>query len=194
VHQTIYFPEVKAFCVCHPPIADQPRIARILDEVLEGIATASGHGQDRARADRGAGRLQEAQHGADLVEGRGGRKGDVTVAKNYLREEEIDQLNRIVVMFLDFAEDQARRRKQIFLRDWRTRLDDFLRFNERAVLPGPGKVSREQADSLAERAYDEFAARRRAELEAAAEADALEQLRGAVEELPAARKRKPPKR
>jgi hypothetical protein len=128
------------------------------------------------------------------VEGRGGRKGDVTVAKNYLREEEIDQLNRIVVMFLDFAEDQARRRKQIFLRDWRTRLDDFLRFNERAVLPGPGKVSREQADSLAERAYDEFAARRRAELEAAAEADALEQLRGAVEELPAARKRKPPKR
>ena len=44
------------------------------------------------------------------------RKGDVTVAKNYLREGEIDELNRIVVMFLDFAEDQARRRKQIFLR------------------------------------------------------------------------------
>jgi len=45
------------------------------------------------------------------------RKGDVTVAKNYLREDEIDELNRIVVMFLDFAEDQARRRKQVFLND-----------------------------------------------------------------------------
>jgi hypothetical protein len=51
------------------------------------------------------------------------RKGDVTIVKNYLREAEIDGLNRIVVMFLDFAEDQARRRKQIFLDDWRTRLD-----------------------------------------------------------------------
>jgi hypothetical protein len=122
------------------------------------------------------------------------RKGDVTVAKNYLAEEEIDQLNRIVVMFLDFAEDQAKRRKQIFLQDWRTRLDDFLRFNERAVLPGAGKVSREQADALAEQAYDEFAARRREQLEAAAEADALEQLRSEVDKLPSASKSKPPKR
>ena len=55
------------------------------------------------------------------------RKGDVTIAKNYLYEDEITELNRIVVMFLDFAEDQARRRRQIFLRDWQTRLDDFLR-------------------------------------------------------------------
>ena len=69
------------------------------------------------------------------------RKGDVAVAKNYLHESEITELNRIVVMFLDFAEDQAQRRKQIFLRDWQTRLDDFLRFNERAVLPGAGRCS-----------------------------------------------------
>ncbi len=67
------------------------------------------------------------------------RKGDGTVAKKYLREGEIDGLNRIVVMFLDFAEDQARRRKQIFLNDWRTRLDDFLRLNERAILRMPGR-------------------------------------------------------
>jgi hypothetical protein len=61
------------------------------------------------------------------------RKGDVTVAKNYLRENEIGKLNRIVVMFLDFAEDQARRRRQIFMTDWESRLDEFLRFNERPV-------------------------------------------------------------
>lgn len=77
------------------------------------------------------------------------RKGDVTVAKNYLREDEINELNRVVVMFLDFAEDQARRKKQIFLRDWKTRLDEFLRFNERAVLPDAGVVSREDADRKA---------------------------------------------
>lgn len=52
------------------------------------------------------------------------RKGDVTVAKNYLREVEISELNRLVVMFLDYAEDQARRRKQIFLSDWQVKLDE----------------------------------------------------------------------
>jgi hypothetical protein len=60
------------------------------------------------------------------------RKGDVTVAKNYLKHAEIDELNRIVTMWLDFAEDQARRRKQVFLKDWDTKLDEFLKFNDRA--------------------------------------------------------------
>lgn len=63
---------------------------------------------------------------ADAAEPNMGRKSGVMVTKNYLREDEITELNRIVVMFLDFAEDQARRRKQIFLKDWKTRLDDFL--------------------------------------------------------------------
>jgi hypothetical protein len=119
------------------------------------------------------------------------RKGDVTVAKNYLREGEIDELNRIVVMFLDFAEDQARRRKQIFLRHWQTRLDDFLRLHERAILPDAGKVSRAQADALAEQEYDRFAARRRAQLESEAEADTLKQLEAEVQKLPAAKKPAP---
>ncbi len=88
-------------------------------------------------------------------------KTDVTTAKNYLREDEIGPLNRIVVMFLDYAEDQAERRKQVFLDDWRTKLDDFLRFNDRPVLRDAGKVSREAADRKAKEAYDAFAARRR---------------------------------
>jgi hypothetical protein len=62
------------------------------------------------------------------------RKADVTIAKNYLRQEEISELNRVVVMWLDYAEDQARRRKQVFLRDWETKLNEFLAFNERRVL------------------------------------------------------------
>lgn len=97
------------------------------------------------------------------------RKGDVTVAKNYLREDEINELNRIVVMFLDFAEDQARRRKQIFLRNWQTRLDDFLRLNERAILHGDARGSRLDR----RREYERFAARRRSEREDEEEAGML---------------------
>lgn len=104
------------------------------------------------------------------------RKGDVTVAKNYLSESEISELNRIVVMFLDFAEDQARRRKQVFLRDWPTKLDDFLKFNERAVLPNAGKVSREAADRVASEAYEAFSTRRRAEMEAEEETKLMQDL------------------
>ena len=115
------------------------------------------------------------------------RKGDVTVAKNYLSAEEIDELNRIVVMFLDFAEDQARRRKQIFLRDWETRLDDFLRFNDRRVLPDAGSVSREAADAKAAEEYEHFAAARRAYLESEGEGEAMRLLEQAAKQLPTAR-------
>jgi len=116
------------------------------------------------------------------------RKGDVIVAKNYLRADEIDGLNRIVVMFLDYAEDQAKRRKQVFLADWKTKLDEFLRFNERGVLPDAGKVSREAADKKAEREYERFAERRRSEVEAQAERDAIRQLEATAKKLP---KKKP---
>ncbi len=64
------------------------------------------------------------------------RVGDVTVAKNYLSAGEITELNRIVTMWLDFAEDQARRRRQVFMEDWREKLDQFLAFNDRDVLAG----------------------------------------------------------
>ena len=93
------------------------------------------------------------------------RKEDVTVAKNYLNRDEIDELNRIVVMWLDFAEDKARRRKQVFLKEWAERLDDFLLFNERDVLTHTGKVSKKAADDQAKMQYEKFADRRRAFLE-----------------------------
>jgi hypothetical protein len=130
-------------------------------------------------------RADSAQPNMGLTAWKSGvvRKGDVTVAKNYLREAEINELNRIVVMFLDFAEDQARRRKQIFLHNWQSRLEDFLRLNERAILPDAGKVSREQADAIAEQEYDRFAARRRAQLEDESEADTLKQLEDEVKKL-----------
>ena len=65
------------------------------------------------------------------------RKADVTIAKNYLSQEEIDELNRIVVMYLDYAEDQAKRRRPLYVRDWREKFDAFLAFNEREILDNP---------------------------------------------------------
>lgn len=121
------------------------------------------------------------------------RKGDVTVAKNYLREGEINELNRIVVMFLDFAEDQAKRRKEIFQGNWQAKLDEFLRFNDRNVLADGGKVTREQADAVAEKAYVRFAARRRELLENEGQADTLKLLEDEMKKLPGSKKPKRPK-
>lgn len=89
------------------------------------------------------------------------RKTDVTIAKNYLRENELKELNRIVNMWLDFAEDQALRRKQVFLQDWDTKLDQFLSFNDREVLQGAGGISKKAADEKAKEVFDVFAQKRR---------------------------------
>ena len=74
------------------------------------------------------------------------RKKDITVAKNYLNDAEITSLNCVVTMWLDFAEDQAKRQKQIFLRDWQEKLEQFLSFNDREVLQGAGNISKKQVD------------------------------------------------
>lgn len=108
------------------------------------------------------------------------RKADVTVAKNYLRADEIGELNRIVGMYLDYAEDQARRRRVLYMRDWRERLDAFLEFNQRDILRDAGKVSKAVADRLALDQYEKFHARRLA-AEAQADEAAFEQ---AVKRLP----------
>src|SRR3989339_1317340 len=84
------------------------------------------------------------------------RKADVTVAKNYLNEKEMDGLNRIVTMYLDYAEDQAKRHRQIFMRDWRKKLDVFLKFNEHDILDNQEKVSKEVADRLTLEQYEVF--------------------------------------
>jgi hypothetical protein len=118
------------------------------------------------------------------------RRPDVTVAKNYLRGPEIEELNRLVVMFLDFAEDQALRRKQVFLSDWQTRLDDFLRFTERPVLATAGTVSRVDADRLAHERYETFRQRRITAAEAAGEEAMLQAIEASLTQRPGAKKQR----
>lgn len=83
-------------------------------------------------------------------------KSDTTVGKNYLKEPQIRELNRIVSMYLDFAENQAERGVVMKMADWVEKLDAFLRFNEYEILTNPGKVSRAMAEELAHSEYEKF--------------------------------------
>jgi hypothetical protein len=83
-------------------------------------------------------------------------KSDVTIAKNYLAEDEIKALERIVSMYLDFAEDQAARQRPMRMADWVEKLDRFLSFNEYEILANAGEVSAAVAKQLAEGEYDKF--------------------------------------
>ncbi len=94
------------------------------------------------------------------------RKADVTVAKNYLSQPEITELNRVVTMYLDFAEDQARRRKPMHMAEWVERLDAFLQFNDRDVLTHAGAISHQLAEEHALAQFEQYEAERR-RLEAA---------------------------
>lgn len=91
------------------------------------------------------------------------RKGDVIVAKNYLSEPEIKKLNRIITMYLDYAEMQAERQKPVYMREWREKLDAFLKFNEQEILEDRGSCSMEVARALALSEYEKYSARRIAE-------------------------------
>ena len=83
-------------------------------------------------------------------------KADVTVAKNYLSEQEMSYLQRIVSLYLDYAELQAERRIPMSMEDWAKRLDGFLEFNGNELLMGPGKVSAEQAKLHAETEFEKY--------------------------------------
>ncbi len=81
------------------------------------------------------------------------RKYDVSIAKNYLKHEELDALNKIVTAYLDFAEVQALNQRPMYMREWIAKLDDFLKLGERKILSRAGKISHETAIEKAEKEY-----------------------------------------
>jgi hypothetical protein len=83
-------------------------------------------------------------------------KSDTTVSKNYLQESEIAELNRIVNMYLDYAENQAAKNKLMSMADWKEKLDAFLQFNEYDILHNAGTISREVAQSFVHKEYESF--------------------------------------
>jgi len=83
-------------------------------------------------------------------------KPDVAIAKNYLTEKELRLLDRFVTMYLDYAEDQAERNIPMTMEDWATKLNAFLKFNNREVLDNPGKVTQEIAKAFAESEFEKY--------------------------------------
>jgi len=84
------------------------------------------------------------------------RKYDVSIAKNYLSEKELKPLNRIVTMYLDYAEHQAEKGIAMTMKDWVKKLDTFLQFNEEDILQNSGKVTAAIAKEFAENEYDKY--------------------------------------
>ena len=114
------------------------------------------------------------------------RKHDVIVAKNYLTADEVDTLNRLVVIFLEQAELRAKQQKDLTLDFWRSSVDRMLASNDQPLLQGPGTVSREAMKAIANGRYDDFDAQRRQQEAIAADAEDLK----TIEELEKDLKRK----
>ena len=107
------------------------------------------------------------------------RKSDVGIAKNYLNEEELSQLNLLVEQFLAFAENQARQKKVMYMSDWIKKLNDILTINENEILEHAGKISHELALQLAESEYEKF----RTERLKTEDLKALEELNKEIKQL-----------
>ena len=104
------------------------------------------------------------------------RKQDVIIAKNYLQQNEIKELDRLVSMFLDYAENQAQRRRQLSMSDWKEKVDGFLNFNDYEILKGKGAISKKQADEIAKKRYLEFDEARKKQEALEADAEDLKEL------------------
>jgi hypothetical protein len=139
-------------------------------------------------------RVDAAKPNLGLTNWRGAiiRKQDVSIAKNYLSEPELEALNNLVEQYLIFAQGQAMRRVPMYMADWIEKLNGFLTLNDRDILTHAGRISHEMAQNKAELEYDKFKA-----LEACAprpvDAD-FEQATQGLKKLPKPKKPKPPKK
>lgn len=123
-------------------------------------------------------RADSNQPNMALTNWKGGRvrKQDVIVAKNYLTADEIDTLNRLVVIFLEQAELRVKQRSDLTLDFWRNNVDKMLEFNDQPVLQGPGSVSHDDMKKIAYEQYETFAASRRRSEAAAADLEDLREI------------------
>ena len=117
------------------------------------------HGQTAAEVVHG--RVDAGKQNLGMTTWLGGKptKGEAAIAKNYLRAEELEGLNRIVTAYLEFAELRALNRRPMYMRDWIAKLEDFLRLSGREILTHAGKISHEQALRKAEREFEKFRVR-----------------------------------
>ncbi|MGV0380546.1 RhuM family protein [Corynebacterium lehmanniae] len=122
------------------------------------------------------------------------RKGDVTTAKNYLTDDELQRLNLLVSGFLNYAQDQAERRKVVHMSDWLTKADQFIEFNDYEPLNDHGRIARKDADKLAEDRYGLYDQGRKEIEFREADRSLVEALQEADRKLISQRKRLQPRR
>lgn len=92
------------------------------------------------------------------------KRVDVTVAKSYLKRDELEMLNLLVGQYLSFAELQARQRKPMYMKDWERKLNEFLKLNEREILSHLGKISAKLSDEIAGREFDKYSAKQQEQI------------------------------
>ena len=107
------------------------------------------------------------------------RKSDITIAKNYLNEDELSQLNLLVEQYLAFAENQARQKKTMYMQDWIKKLNDILIINDNQILEHAGKISRKIANEIANKEYDKYSKQR----QYTEDKQAVEQLKIEIKQL-----------
>jgi len=145
--------DIYALAVDYSPQAEETReFFKVVQNKLIYAAT----GQTAAEVIATRADAEKDNMGLTAWQGAKVRKGDVTISKNYLRKEELEVLNRIVTMYLDYAEFQAQNQRQMFMKDWREKLDAFLQFNGQEILENAGSVAKKVADKLAEDNYEKF--------------------------------------
>lgn len=104
------------------------------------------------------------------------RKGDIYTSKNYFYEKEIKGLNRLTTMLLDYAEDQASRKKELTMSDWKEKVDSLIEFNDYRILPNSGKVSHKKMEEIVGGSYTKFDNTRKLEEKEKAEKEAIKDM------------------
>ena len=149
--------DIYATSVDYDPKAE---ITQIFFATIQNKLHFAIHGQTAAELIVDRANSEKENMGLTTWKGGKVRKGDITGAKNYLSENELKSLNRIVTMYLDYAEDQAERQRPMFMKDWIDKLNAFLQFNNRDILENTGKVSKAVADKIASQEYEKYNYRR----------------------------------
>lgn len=175
------------FCLAEDYRANEQDTARLFAEVQNKLFFAV-TGNTAAelivrRADASVPNMNLLSFKGDRV-----RKADVVVAKNYLNGEELDQLNRLVSMFLDFAELRAKQRQHLKLENWRQYIDSFMAFNEQPLLRTAGTVSHEHMKQVVHERYEDFDQKRRKIEAVAVDAQELQELEDLEKRLRSSKK------
>ena len=145
--------EIYATSMDYDPRAE---VSRDFFRVLQNKMHWASHGHTAAEIVYQRADSSKANMGLTNWSGSLPRKADIGVAKNYLEENELNILNRIVMLYLDFAELQALERKAMYMKDWIIKLDDFLRLSGRDILEHAGKIAHEDALQKARTEYEEW--------------------------------------